>query len=68
MKIPTVVANLEKNGEPALKDSKIARSIVLKVGNRRVGVIGALYDKTHVSYRSLLYLQFLIYSGDIILL
>ncbi|XP_309695.3 apyrase [Anopheles gambiae] len=48
MKIPTVVANLEKNGEPALKDSKIARSIVLKVGNRRVGVIGALYDKTHL--------------------
>uniref|UniRef100_A0A182JW73 Apyrase n=1 Tax=Anopheles christyi TaxID=43041 RepID=A0A182JW73_9DIPT len=47
-KIPTVVANLELNGEPALKDSKIARSIVLKVGKRKVGVIGALYDKTHL--------------------
>uniref|UniRef100_A0A182PEJ4 Apyrase n=1 Tax=Anopheles epiroticus TaxID=199890 RepID=A0A182PEJ4_9DIPT len=48
IKVPTVVANLELNGEPALKNSKIARSIVLQVGNRKVGVIGALYDKTHL--------------------
>uniref|UniRef100_A0A182JC40 Apyrase n=1 Tax=Anopheles atroparvus TaxID=41427 RepID=A0A182JC40_ANOAO len=45
--IPTVVANLEMNGEPALKQSKIARSIILNVAGTNVGVIGALYDKTH---------------------
>ncbi|XP_035893390.1 apyrase-like [Anopheles stephensi] len=48
MKIPTVVANLQLNGEPDLQDSKIKSSVVLKVGDRRVGVIGALYDKTHL--------------------
>uniref|UniRef100_A0A2M3ZYQ6 Apyrase n=2 Tax=Nyssorhynchus TaxID=44543 RepID=A0A2M3ZYQ6_9DIPT len=46
-RIPTVVANLALNGEPALSESKIARSIVLDVAGRKVGVIGALYDKTH---------------------
>ncbi|XP_053668101.1 apyrase-like [Anopheles marshallii] len=46
--IPTVVANLQLNGEPELKKSKIASSIVLDVGDRKVGVIGALYDKTHL--------------------
>ncbi|XP_053671931.1 apyrase-like [Anopheles nili] len=45
--IPTVVANLALNGEPALKESNITRSIVLDVAGRKVGVIGALYDKTH---------------------
>uniref|UniRef100_A0A182W202 Apyrase n=1 Tax=Anopheles minimus TaxID=112268 RepID=A0A182W202_9DIPT len=48
IKIPTVVANLEMNGEPELKKSKISPSIVLKVDGRKVGIIGALYDKTHL--------------------
>ncbi|XP_058055894.1 apyrase-like [Anopheles bellator] len=45
--IPTIVANLEKNGEPALEGVSIPRSIVRDVKERKVGVIGALYDKTH---------------------
>uniref|UniRef100_A0A182QEC4 Apyrase n=1 Tax=Anopheles farauti TaxID=69004 RepID=A0A182QEC4_9DIPT len=48
LNIPTIVANLELNGEPALKPSSIGRSIVLNVAGRKVGVIGALYDKTHL--------------------
>ncbi|XP_050080426.1 apyrase-like [Anopheles maculipalpis] len=48
MNIPTVVANLQMNGEPDLKNSKINSSIVLKVGHRKVGIIGALYDRTHL--------------------
>lgn len=48
-RIPTVVANLELNGEPALLNSQIRRSVVLEVDRRRVGIIGVLYDKTHVS-------------------
>ncbi|XP_001858188.2 apyrase [Culex quinquefasciatus] len=46
-RIPTVVANLELNGEPALLNSQIRRSVVLEVDRRRVGIIGVLYDKTH---------------------
>lgn len=48
MNIPTVVANLQMNGEPDLKSSKISSSVVLKVGDRKVGIIGALYDRTHL--------------------
>uniref|UniRef100_A0A182N309 Apyrase n=1 Tax=Anopheles dirus TaxID=7168 RepID=A0A182N309_9DIPT len=46
--IPTIVANLEMNGEPELKKSSIGRSVVLDLGGRKVGVIGALYDQTHL--------------------
>lgn len=45
--IRTVVANLELNGEPNLK--ALPKSITIKVQNRWVGLIGVLYDKTHVS-------------------
>uniref|UniRef100_A0A182RKD6 Apyrase n=1 Tax=Anopheles funestus TaxID=62324 RepID=A0A182RKD6_ANOFN len=48
LKIPTVVANLQLNGEPELKKSKIKSSVVLHECGRKVGVIGALYDKTHL--------------------
>lgn len=45
--IRTVVANLELNGEPNLK--ALPKSITIKVQNRWIGLIGVLYDKTHVS-------------------
>uniref|UniRef100_A0A1Q3FF10 Apyrase n=2 Tax=Culex tarsalis TaxID=7177 RepID=A0A1Q3FF10_CULTA len=43
--IRTVVANLELNGEPNLKP--LPKSITIKVQNRKIGIIGVLYDKTH---------------------
>uniref|UniRef100_A0A182T9R5 Apyrase n=1 Tax=Anopheles maculatus TaxID=74869 RepID=A0A182T9R5_9DIPT len=48
LNIPTVVANLQMNGEPDLKSAKIKSSVVLNVGDRKVGIIGALYDRTHL--------------------
>lgn len=43
--IRTVVANLELNGEPKLKP--LPKSITINVGGRKIGIVGALYDKTH---------------------
>lgn len=49
-KIPTVVANLVLNGDEDLKNSKIPKSIKVNVGGKTIGIIGVLYDKTHVSF------------------
>ncbi|XP_055626633.1 apyrase-like [Toxorhynchites rutilus septentrionalis] len=45
--IPTVVANLELNGEKELKHSNIKKSVIFEIDGRKVGIIGVLYDKTH---------------------
>ncbi|XP_065090839.1 apyrase-like [Ochlerotatus camptorhynchus] len=46
--IPTLVANLQLNGEERLENSNIRKSLVLEIGSKKVGIIGVLYDKTHI--------------------
>jgi 5'-nucleotidase len=48
IKVPVLVANMNIRDEPSLK-GKYNKSIVIKRGGRRIGIIGVIYDKTNVS-------------------